>query len=535
MTQSQHSLPIASVTLFRDRARVTRRGGVPLTQGSATLNIETDAKARIFSDSLRARVVHGAAQLVNVDLHTEWSTGNSVMRQEIQDEVDRASDAVAQMDDELTESSMQLGFVTDMATHGAEWMARAIAHQRTTSEAADQLVSHLGSHASTLLDRQRELRSHARKLQRALEAATAKQASLDQNSDRYERSLIAVELEAHTATDVTLEVTYDIAQASWAPRYDIRVEDSSITVRYMAVMTQSTGEAWDEVEVVLSTARSASIRAMGPLAPWYAALEAPTITRGGARSFAMMKQSESSDGMDDMAFAGGPPAPSALAAPSPSPPAPLVADVEGSGAAVTYRLPRRMSLPPDGRAQSSLILEFDTEAELDRVARPRLAPEVYLRGTAVNTSSAQLLPGLANVFVDGDFSGKTDIELTAPGQAMELQLGIDDRVVVKRDLAKRGSGKALIGATRTAEFGYSIEVTNLRDEKLSVTVQDQIPVAQVGDIKVKLKECSPSVTPDDTGVLAWHLTLGPKEATTLRFGFSIDHPAGSLFLPGERV
>ena len=56
-----------------------------------------------------------------------------------------------------------------------------------------------------------------------------------------------------------------------------------------------------------------------------------------------------------------------------------------------------------------------SDAALDHLAIPVLAPEAYLRATVTNTSPLLLLPGQARVFHGAAFTG----DLTPPGLAPE--------------------------------------------------------------------------------------------------------------------
>jgi uncharacterized protein (TIGR02231 family) len=51
-------------------------------------------------------------------------------------------------------------------------------------------------------------------------------------------------------------ISYLVYNASWIPKYDIRVfnKDKSMVINYFGVITQSTGEDWNETKLSLSTA-----------------------------------------------------------------------------------------------------------------------------------------------------------------------------------------------------------------------------------------------------------------------------------------
>ena len=193
---------------------------------------------------------------------------------------------------------------------------------------------------------------------------------------------------------------------------------------------------------------------------------------------------------------------------------------------VAYRVQRPLAVPADGGPQKTSIARFDLDAALDHLTVPVLAPEAYLRATATNTSSLLLLPGPARVFHGTQFTGETALETVAAGEELELQLGVDDQIRVERELRRRSTGKAVIGGTRTIDIGYEITVENHRRGPARVTVKDRIPVSADGDIKVRLREASPAPAEQtDLGELTWELRLDAGKAASIRYRFTVEHPA----------
>ncbi|HEX2318296.1 MAG TPA: DUF4139 domain-containing protein, partial [Streptosporangiaceae bacterium] len=171
------------------------------------------------------------------------------------------------------------------------------------------------------------------------------------------------------------------------------------------------------------------------------------------------------------------------------------------------------------------IGQFDLEATLDYLAVPVVAPEAYLRAKVTNGSALLLLPGRARIFKDGQFTGETTLETVAPGEEFELQLGVDDQIRIERKLVRRATSKAVIGASRTVDIGYETTVASHRPGSAKVSVHDHIPVSTDGEIRVRLREASPPAEHDDLGELTWDLTLAEGQTTTIRYRFTVEHPA----------
>ena len=60
---------------------------------------------------------------------------------------------------------------------------------------------------------------------------------------------------------VTLEIAYMVTGVAWKPAYDIRVNSNrpQISLTYYGLVKQATGEDWEGVKLVLTTADSATV------------------------------------------------------------------------------------------------------------------------------------------------------------------------------------------------------------------------------------------------------------------------------------
>jgi uncharacterized protein (TIGR02231 family) len=160
--------------------------------------------------------------------------------------------------------------------------------------------------------------------------------------------------------------------------------------------------------------------------------------------------------------------------------APLVeaeATVTQGVSAATYRPAGRTAVPADGGAHRTTVAVLELSAALDHVTAPVLSTEAHLRATVANDSAHTLLPGPAAVFHGTDYVGRTALETWAPGEQIELALGVDDRIRVERDLVRRVASKAPLGSTRRREVAYRTSIANHTPAPARVTVLDQLPVA----------------------------------------------------------
>ncbi|MFO0782284.1 MAG: hypothetical protein U0636_01185 [Phycisphaerales bacterium] len=102
------------------------------------------------------------------------------------------------------------------------------------------------------------------------------------------------------------------------------------------------------------------------------------------------------------------------------------ADVQEAGTAVSYDLPRRLTLPTDNdKTQRTRIATVDPTSKFVYGAQPLVTEDVFLRGDLTNSSAYQLLPGPAQIFMGADFIGQTGMPSVAPKDEFSVYFGPD--------------------------------------------------------------------------------------------------------------
>jgi uncharacterized protein (TIGR02231 family) len=522
--------PITGVTVFRDGARVVRTGRVTVQAGLRPVLIASLPES---ADPASVRVAargHGLG-LLNVEVQRRVGTEpRRAPLAELRAGVEHWRDTVRRLDDEDAAEQAGLGFLGHLAEAAATSLARAVSAGRAGYDELSGMADHLSASTANALARRREIAARKRDAQLEFEAAVERLAAAEQVGKPVIFIEVSALLEAQDATEAEIELSYHVAGASWRPLYDLVLDGEKLTVSYLAEITQRTGEDWPEVALVLSTTRRGQQQTLPELSPWYIGRPPPPPRRARATALRMSEAASewltgSEPGTAGTAEEmGGPVAPMAVAMPSAKVLAAEVSEGE-SGAGLLYTVARPLAVPGDGGPHKTLVASFEADAVLDYVTVPVLAAEAYLRATVTN-GPLLLLPGQARIFHGAQFTGETYLEVVAPGEEFEVQLGVDDQVKVERKLTRRAASKALIGGTRTIDIGYEITVQNHHDRKATVTVQDHIPVSTDGDIKVRTRETTPPpAKTTDLGELTWNLTLAPGKSAVITHRFTVEHPA----------
>ncbi|HZY13132.1 MAG TPA: mucoidy inhibitor MuiA family protein [Beijerinckiaceae bacterium] len=327
---------------------------------------------------------------------------------------------------------------------------------------------------------------------------------------------------------VRLELSYRVPGASWQPTYDANVDTGSggksrLEFVRRATVTQRTGEDWNDVALSVSTVRVSGGTAPPDMQTQQLAFYEPPIPAPEAAAKAT----------------GAAPRPMARAlneaAPAAPPAAPQIAAMERaatleSGAfQATYQVPGRLSVPGDGTPKSFVLSSRQMMPATVIKTVPALDPTAYIEGHFLNEEDAPILPGEVRVRRDNTFVGTGRVGLVAPGDALDLGFGADDKVKVTRvPLRRKENEPNWLGQTKVETREFKTSVKNLHDFPVRVTVIDQIPISENTAITV---EQLPQTTPptekqvaDKRGVMSWTFDLAPGEAKDIRLAYRMKWP-----------
>ncbi len=510
---------LTEVVVYVDRARLTRQGAIELTTGLHRLEIP-HLSARLSPDSVRvmARGTAAARLLSSQVQRTFYTETPAEQVRQLEEQVEAAQDELQVLDAQVEWIAHQRAQLEALANQSTIF-ATAIASGEMSFEAHSALLDSLRRRAEELEAERQVTLARKRAVERRLQQLKQQ---LDQarSTRPRERYSVWIELEALTPGDLTIDLSYVVSGALWRPLYDLRLTEEDgepqLEVGYLAEVAQQSGEDWQDVRLTLSTARPFLAAVLPELEPWYVRALPPTPPEPLAGAPPMAKMMDAR-GMTPMLQAEA--REEAIVAEE------AQANLVQSGATVSYLAPGVISIPPDGAAHKAVIARFSLPPALDYVSAPALAPAVYRRAKVVNNSPYLLLPGKANLFAGAEFIGATQMELIAPQGEFEIFLGVDDRIKVERELARREVDKTILGGKRRFHYGYEIRLESALPSPATVTLRDQMPVSLHEEIKVRLETTEPRLTKQtELNLLEWELALSPRQKLTLRFDFSVEFP-----------
>jgi hypothetical protein len=403
-------------------------------------------------------------------------------------------------------------------------------------------------------------------------------ANLEQIGNR-ERAMIHVGLQDLSGKGGAIRVRYLIPQATWHPHYEIDVNSStsSLQIRAFAVVGQATGEDWPEVPVRFSTSTPEQGSGIPELASlvigrdryldqdvlrkeierygmrdtpgreldlgvrlsldpqetasklgeinqlkrnqqaWYSDRDFETATIAEGASLASEKKTLRSSRLKleenlykSRRYRGQLPSNS------------------NRGFLRIFSSVRPEAIPSDSQQHRLLYSVKNLEFDEERTCVPELSTAVFRRVIASLSGSDPLLSGSVSVFLDEDYLGQAWIETTAPGEDLELNLGVDGQVVVERIQRDSEDEVGLFSKAKIYQTDLHLKVTNFHDEMVQVSIRERIPFTESESLKIRVDRTKSSPLPagldSKSGLLSWEVDLAAGITESIQFIWSIEAP-----------
>lgn len=182
------------------------------------------------------------------------------------------------------------------------------------------------------------------------------------------------------------------------------------------------------------------------------------------------------------------------------------------------------SIPADGQNYSMTIKEVSLPVNYIYHAVPKLDEDAFLSAEIPDWSELNLLSGKAGIYYNGTFTGESYIDVNTVSDTLNISLGRDNSIVVKRIGNKELNDKKLIGSTVKQTVAWDITVKNNKNANIKIFVYDQFPISERKTIEVERLEWSGAKVEEKTGMITWELEIEPNGKKELKTVYSVKYP-----------
>ncbi|MBI4931987.1 MAG: mucoidy inhibitor MuiA family protein [Bacteroidetes bacterium] len=333
---------------------------------------------------------------------------------------------------------------------------------------------------------------------------------------------VVVSVTALTAVNAKLSLTYNVMNAGWSPIYDLRAEGNNPAVKleYRANVWQNTGVEWKNVKLNISTGNPSVSGTKPTLNPWWLSFYSP-ISYKKYSSYGKQKNAQV---MADMPVASGEVMKEEAEKTVDANYASDYTTVSESAVTVEYEISIPYNIASDNKPHSVSIQSLNIPAAYRYYCAPKLDPDAFLLAKITGWDKYNLLSGNLNIFFEGTFVGTSYLDTHTTTDTLDISLGRDKNVVVKRTLLKDFSDKKIIGLNKKESRAYEISIRNKKKAEIEIDIEDQIPLSTSNEIEIESLETSGAKYNKETGLLTWNLKVATGEEKKFRFSFSVKYP-----------
>jgi uncharacterized protein (TIGR02231 family) len=499
------------VTLFEDRAEVLREahGAVPTGRSKVLLMGVTPL---IDDRSVQAKITGGSARLLSARVKRSISYQEVLGKEELgrlertAKEKHLAAEAAAMT---LERALLFWRSQEEAFRFWSDSLKKAF--QAADTSQWEESYQHLTQSLEKAFAEVKAQEKNSLDAQEELEKANA---SLSEGQRREQRYQVSLELELESeASQVTLEVAYRTPCALWRPEHKARLlfdksdpKRGELEITTFATAWQITGEVWDDVALVLSTARPARQAAPPLVQDDLIALRKKTDDERRNIYIEAREQNIANTGPERGARV-----------------LEEMPGVDDGGAPLQFSPAALVSLISDGRPFRVQIAKLTMPCVISRVLYPERAGVAHIKASATLQETMPLLAGpvrLARGVSHNDaLVGRSRLAFVGAGEPFELGFGTDDGVRVRRQQHEQRDTVPVLG-TQKLKRTIEIFLSNMSGETKALDIVERVPVSEFEEVEVLIVE-EGNFRMDKDGLVRQHLKLHANETKQLRLVYEV--------------
>ena len=378
--------------------------------------------------------------------------------------------------------------------------------------------SELANNINTFSEKEVKLNETLQKLNNKLEIDTSKE-------EKSSSGKLIIQVMNELAGNVPLEISYLSNSATWNPFYDLRVENvkDPINMLYKAQVIQNTGIDWKKVKLTLSSGNPNQNNQAPLLSSWFLRYGESQNVYGymnqmdkrnqlqGRAAGVQIKESELSEVV-------------VMSAPIKRKSIDQYTTVAENQLNVTFDIDIPYDILSNGKVHSVALKDIKLPASYKYYAVPKVEKEAFLLAEIADYSKYNLLPGEANIIFEGMYVGKTTINPSQTSDTLNLSMGRDKKVSIKREKVVDKSGTKFLSSKKEQIFTFDITIRNNKKENIDLLLKDQYPLSTDKEIEIELLQSDNAKINLETGILTWQLQLKANETKKVRISYKVRYP-----------
>ncbi len=517
---------ISKVTVYLSGAEISRNYQAQLNEGLNELRFH-NISAKADSRSIQFEMEQ-AADLLSITMESDYLKKQEDTQRiaSVRDSIQLLSAKSQQIQDEISALQTEKNVLSTNRNIKGDNVSLTVEQIQSTAKFYRERSLAINTSISEKERNFKRINSQVSKLKQQLKAYNYK--------ENARNNVIVILVESNAPLKLEGQLKYNVAQAGWAPNYDLIAEDISggIELKYKAKVFNNTGNNWNNVDVHLSTGDPNLSASVPELDPWrlnYQQLDYNYRSKGKmnyqvpqaqSRKKTSQKSERSDKGLNGQGRIQNRHTGNMTGVND----TPEMRRIEVSELSTEFDIDRKYSIPSNAKPYIVEITEYELDASFAHIAIPKLEKDAFLLAKITGWEQLDLVPGPSNIYFNQTYVGESYIDTRNVEDTLGLSFGRDDKILVTRKRVEDFSSKSIIGNSKKDTYAYEIIVKNNRSRTIDLELIDQIPISTNSDIDVAVDELSNAQYDEATGELQWNINAEPGEAQNYKIAFTIKYP-----------
>ena len=507
---------IKEITVYLNGATITRTGSLSIPSGNSLVVIK-NLPQNLNPQSIQ---VNGKGDFTILSVVHQI---NYLKEQEKTKEIIAYEDTLEKLSDQVASENAMLSVYTN--EESMIMANKSLGGQNTgvsivsLKEASDFYRNRLAD----IKNKQLAISKKVKKLQERINAINKQ--LMEQNAKKnLPTSEIVVMVTANQLVNATFTVSYLVNTAGWSPSYDLRAKDvnNPIEIAYKANVYQTTGEDWENVMLTLSTSNPSLSGTKPNLSTWYLNFYQPYSYnyRGSAekqKGAKMAREEAAPSALDQEISLNEVVVMNANSASS-------YTTVTESTTSIEFDISKPYDIPCNGKTYTVEMTKSTLPAIYEYYAVPKVDKDAFLLARVTGWESLNLLSGDVFLYFEGTYVGQSYFDARSTQDTLDLSLGRDKNIVIKREKLKDFSSKSLVGLNQKESRGFEISVRNKKSSPITIVIDDQIPVSTNKEIEIEKIDISNARFDEPSGRLTWKYDIKASETKKMKLVYSVKYP-----------
>jgi hypothetical protein len=193
-----------------------------------------------------------------------------------------------------------------------------------------------------------------------------------------------------------------------------------------------------------------------------------------------------------------------------------------------YQINVPYDIPANGKATAVEMIAHEVPAKYVYSTAPKLLENAFLVAQITDWGKYNFLQGEANLYLEDKYIGRSMLNTQMAVDTLNISLGRDESIMVKRTRMRDFEEKKFFGTKRKEQRVWEISLKNTKKEKVTLQIQDQIPVSSNEAIQIDVQDLGGATYDKEKGILTWNITLQPNESKKLTFKYTVEYPKNKM-------